>query len=113
MKKDRSDNLDQLDLVDNYVKSERGIEPDPYLVTKLMSRIDSLERVEAEFAPEFRENHIFFSTLYRVAIAAGIALILFLGVSIGSSYKGSLNNEIALNINDNQIENLHLYQGEE
>jgi len=37
MKKEKWDNLNELDLVDNYVKSERGIEPDPSLVSKLIS----------------------------------------------------------------------------
>ena len=113
MKKEKLGNSDQLDIVDNYIRSERGVEPDPYLVTKLMTKIDSLNEIDEEYAPGIRDNRIFFSALYKVAIAASIALILFLGVSLGSSYKSSLNNEISLNINDNQIENLHLYQGDE
>lgn len=113
MKKEKLGNIDPLDLVDDYIKSERGVEPDPYFVPKLMTRIDSLNEVDKEYAPGIRDNRIFFSALYRVAIAASIALILFLGVSLGSSYKNSQNNEISLNINDNQIENLHLYQGDE
>ena len=126
MKKERSDNSEPLSIVDNYIKSERGIEPDPSLVSRLMSRIErveisetdteglsKLQMIKEESAPVIRENQIFFSALYRVAIAASVALILFLGVSLGASYKGFNNDQISLNINDNQIENLHLYLVEE
>ncbi len=126
MKRERSDNSQQLSIVDNYIKSERDIEPNPLLVSRLMSRIERIEISETdteglsklqkskdESAPVMRDNQIFFSALYRVAIAASVALILFLGVSLGTSYKGFNNNQISLNINDNQIENLHLYLVEE
>ncbi|HBZ26793.1 MAG TPA: hypothetical protein DEO54_11285 [Rikenellaceae bacterium] len=123
MKKEKWDNFNELDLVDNYIKSERGIEPDPSLVSKLISTIEAIEQSRAGVneigitganeITKSRNNQIFMSALYRVAIAASIALILFLGVSLGSSFKGSVNYEMSVNINDNQMENLHIYTADE
>jgi len=123
MKKEKWDNFNELDLVDNYVKSERGIEPDPSLVSKLISTIEAIEHSRAGVneigitganeITKSRNNQIFMSALYRVAIAASIALILFLGVSLGSSFKGSVNYEMSVNINDSQMENLHIYTADE
>jgi hypothetical protein len=85
--------------IDEFIRREKETIPNPYLSTRVMAKIEGLEKVE-------RKKNTLWQTL---ALAAGMAAVAFLGVSIGSSDVKSGTKERILNINDRQIENLGYY----
>lgn len=85
--------------IDEFIRREKETVPNPYLSTRVMAKIEGLEKVERRRAPLW----------HTLALAAGIAAVAFLGVSIGNSYVESGTPEKILNINDRQIENLGYY----
>ncbi|KUK77351.1 MAG: hypothetical protein XD92_0830 [Proteiniphilum acetatigenes] len=87
------------DHIDELIRREKETVPNPYLPTRVMAKIEGLENVERRRTP-------FLQTL---ALAASIAAVIFLGVSIGNRYVESGTPERTLNINDRQIENLDYY----
>lgn len=85
--------------IDEFIRREKETIPNPYLSTRVIAKIEGLEKVE-------RKKNTLWQTL---ALAAGMAAVAFLGVSIGSSDVKSGTKERILNINDRQIENLGYY----
>jgi len=87
------------DHIDEFIGREKETVPNPYLPTRVMAKIEGLKKVERRRTP-FRQT---------LALAAGFAAVIFLGVSIGNRYVESGTPERTLNINDRQIENLGYY----
>lgn len=89
--------------IDEFIRREKETVPNPYLSTRVMTKIEGLEKVKSKNA----------SLWPALALAASIAAVAFLGVSIGNSYVESGTPEKILNINDRQIENLGFYNFDE
>jgi type VI protein secretion system component VasF len=89
--------------IDAFIRREKETVPNPYLSTRVMTKIEELEQKERRKAPLWQ----------TLALAASIAAIAFLGVSIGNSYVESGTSERILNINDRQIESLGYYHFDE
>jgi len=87
------------DHIDELIRREKETIPNPYLSSRVMAKIEGLENVERRRTP-FRQT---------LALGAGFAAAIFLGVSIGNSYVENRTPERTLNINDRQIENLDYY----
>ncbi|MBK5195939.1 MAG: hypothetical protein JJE08_07935 [Proteiniphilum sp.] len=84
--------------IDELIRREKETEPNPFLVTRVMAKIEGAKKMRSR-APLWQ----------TITLAAGIAAVAFLGVSIGNSYVENGTAEVALNINDRQIENLGYY----
>jgi len=84
--------------IDELIRREKETEPNPFLVTRVMAQIEGVKKRRHK-APLWQ----------TVTLAASIAAVVFLGVSIGNSYVENVTPAIALNINDRQIENLGYY----
>jgi hypothetical protein len=89
--------------IDEFIRHEKETVPNPYLSTRVMAKIEGLEKVERRKA----------SLWQTLALAISIAAIAFLGVSIGNSYVEGGTPERILNINDRQIESLGYYNFDE
>ncbi len=87
------------DHIDKLIRREKEMVPNPYLSTRVMAKIEGLKQVERRRTP-FRQ---------AIALAAGFAAAILLGVSLGNSYVENGTPDIALNINDAQMENLQYY----
>lgn len=85
--------------IDEFIRRAKETVPNPYLSTRVMAKIEGLEKVERRKSPLWQ----------ALALAASMAAVAFLGVSIGNSYVESGTSERILNINDRQIENLGYY----
>jgi len=85
--------------IDEFIRREKETVPNPYLSTRVMAKIEGLEKGERRKAPLWQ----------TLAFAASMAAVTFLGVSIGNSYVEGGTPERTLNINDRQIENLGYY----
>ncbi len=85
--------------INELIRREKETVPNPHLSTRVMAEIEGLEKVERRRAPVWQ----------TLALAASIAAVTFLGVSLGNSYVESGTPERTLNINDRQIENLGYY----
>ena len=86
------------DHIDELIRREKETEPNPFLVTRVMAEIEGAKKMRSS-APLWQS----------LTLAAGIAAVAFLGVSIGNSYVENGTVDVALNINDRQIENLEYY----
>lgn len=84
--------------IDELIRREKETEPNPFLVTRVMAKIEGAKKMRSS-APLWQS----------LTLAASIAAVAFLGVSIGNSYVENGTAGVALNINDRQIENLGYY----
>jgi|SRR5690554_1273156 type VI protein secretion system component VasF len=84
--------------IDELIRREKETEPNPFLVTHVMAKIEG--------AKKMRRSTPLWQSL---TLAAGMAAVVFLGISIGNSYVENGTTAVALNINDRQIENLGYY----
>jgi len=84
--------------IDELIRREKETEPNPFLATRVMARIEDAKKRRRR-APLWQ----------TITLAASIAAVAFLGVSIGNSYVENGTAEVPLNINDRQIENLGYY----
>lgn len=89
--------------IDEFIRREKETVPNPYLSTRIMAKIEGLGKEERRKSPLWQ----------TLALAASIAAVAFLGVSIGNSYAESGTSERILNINDRQIESLGYYHFDE
>jgi hypothetical protein len=87
------------DIIDKVIEKEKQVESNPFLATRIMSKIT------IENAPLNKIIYFFRS----LVIAASIALVIITGVSIGKIYDEHRIDSMALNINDSQMENLIYY----
>lgn len=85
--------------INELIRREKETEPNPFLATRVMAKIEGAEKEERIRAP-------FWQTL---VLATSIAAVTFLGVTIGNSYEESGTPGMIVNINDRQIENLGYY----
>lgn len=85
--------------IDEIIEKEKQIESNPFLSTRIMSKIAT------ENTP--LNKRVYFFRL--LVVVASIALVMRIGVSIGKIYDENKIGNITLNINDYQIENLFYY----
>lgn len=85
--------------IDDLIRREKQTEPSPFLSTHVMAAIEKSNKPEFKKAPVWQ----------TIAVAAGIAAVAFLGVTIGNSYVDNASPKMVMNINDSQIENLGYY----
>lgn len=86
-------------LIDEMIEKEKQMESNPFLSTRIMSKIAT------ENTP--LNKRVYFFRL--LVVVASIALVMRIGVSIGKIYDENKIGNITLNINDYQIENLFYY----
>lgn len=86
-------------LIDEMIEKEKQMESNPFLSTRIMSKIAT------ENTP--LNKRVYFFRL--LVVVASIALVMRIGVSIGKIYDENKIGNITLNINDSQIENLFYY----
>ena len=84
-------------ILDRYIQKELEVKPSPYLSSKVMERIGN------------RSRRV--SIAFNFAMAAVVAAVLVTGIFLGSNYttRNDKGEQLALNINDTHLENLHLY----
>jgi len=87
------------DHIDELIRREKETGPNPYLTTRIMAKIEGVSKMERRSTPLWQ----------ALAVATSIAVVTFLGVSIGNSYVENGTPYLVLNINDAQIENLGYY----
>ncbi len=85
--------------IDDFIQREKEIEPNPFLSTKVMAKLENSKEIATVKQPIWRV----------VPIVASIAIAAFLGISIGNDYIENESPEYVMNINDSQIENLSYY----
>ncbi|MEN6619356.1 MAG: hypothetical protein ABFC28_07670 [Rikenellaceae bacterium] len=87
------------EIINEYIDSQLKIEPNPFLTTQIMSKLESMEQ---------RKFYVL-SSIQKVLVAASITAVVILGISLGTSYNKETSNSVSLNINDYQIENLQIF----
>ncbi len=92
-------------LLESFIEMEKSTEPNPYLVSKIINRL------EREYALPKDTKRTF--ALQTIAMAAGVALAIAMGVTIGNNYTQNRQYSNAITVNDSQIENLNIYISEE
>lgn len=96
----------KMEKIDKYIEDEKAITPSPFLESRILARIENLER---EQIPMPKRARLWPS----VAVAAGIAIIAFTGIKIGSTYKNPSSDYAGLIVNDNYIEQLSIYTADD
>ncbi|MDP3398629.1 MAG: hypothetical protein Q8S23_05740 [Bacteroidales bacterium] len=93
-------------ILEDFIKSELSTEPNPFLVSKIMNRLET-KTLEAK-----KDKRSF--ALQSIAVAAGITISIVMGISLGTIYtQNRLSNTTTLAINDSHIENLGIYTQQE
>jgi type VI protein secretion system component VasF len=92
-------NDDMNNHIDNYIHREKKTEPNPFLSSLIMSKIQ---------APLTKRMTVWHS----IAVAASISIVIFLGFRLGGMTDISSNDYSALNINDSEIENFIYFNNE-
>lgn len=82
--------------IDELIYREKQTEHNPYMATRIMSRIESP-----------MQKHV--NRWQVIALAASVAVAVVLGIGLGNSYTSTSDNISGLYVNDSQIENLSLY----
>jgi hypothetical protein len=85
--------------IDNYIEQQLKIEPNPYLTTRIMSKLDSINE----------KNAFNFSPIQKIGITASIAASIMIGIMLGTNYKSDTSNSMSININDSKIENFQIF----
>lgn len=85
------------DYINDLINREKQTEPNPFLSTLIMSRIET---------PVAKRMTVWQS----IAVAASISTVIFLGTQLGRLSTGEKST--ALNINDSEIENFIYYNDE-
>ena len=92
-------------ILENFIKSELSTEPNPFLVSKIMNRLET-KTLEAK-----KDKRSF--ALQSIAVAAGVTIAVVMGISLGTKYTETRINNKTLAINDSYIENLGIYTQQE
>lgn len=85
--------------ITDFIDSKLKIEPNPYLTTQIMAKLESMEQSEPYKL----------SSLQKAVVAVSITIVVLLGISLGTLYNKETTESFALNINDFQIENLQIF----
>lgn len=85
--------------LDDLINREKQTEQNPYLATRIMSRIDNPIQKPV-------------NRWQTIAIAASIVFAIASGIGLGNSYISNSNNMDGLYVNDSHIENFSLYNTE-
>lgn len=85
--------------IDNYIESQLKIEPNPFLTTQIMAKLDNMNE----------KNVFILSTIQKIGITVSIAASIMMGVILGTNYKSDSSNVISININDSKIENFQIF----
>lgn len=83
--------------IDDLINREKQTEPNPFLSTLIMSRIET---------PVTKKLRVWQS----IAVAASISAVIFLGAQLGRF--SASDKDITLNINDSEIENFIYFNDE-
>lgn len=92
-------------ILEDFIKSELSTEPNPFLVSKIMNRLET-KTLEAK-----KDKRSF--ALQSIAVAAGVTIAVVMGISLGTKYTETRINNKTLAINDSYIENLGIYTQQE
>jgi hypothetical protein len=82
--------------IDDLINREKQTEQNPYLATRIMSRIENPMKKTA-------------NRWQTIAIAASIVFAIASGIGLGNSYTANPDNMDRLFVNDSHIENFSLY----
>ncbi len=85
--------------INDLIQREKQTEPNPFLSTRVLAMIEKNQQPAHRKAPVWQV----------VTVAASLAVVAFLGVTLGNSYVDNASHEMVMNINDSQIENLGYY----
>jgi len=85
--------------ITDFIDSKLKIEPNPYLTTQIMAKLESMEH----------NGHYKLSSLQKTVVAVSITIVVLMGISFGTLYNKEKTDSYALNINDYQIENLQIF----
>jgi len=85
--------------IDELINTEKQTEFNPYLTTRIMSRIENPMQKPV-------------NRWQTIAVAASIAFAIASGIGLGNSYTTTTDNMSGLFVNDSQIESLSLYNTE-
>ncbi|MCK9303952.1 MAG: hypothetical protein PHP30_08050 [Bacteroidales bacterium] len=94
--------------IEDLIQREKATEPNPYLSARVMAQI-AKENFGKEDQPVITKTPVW----QTVIAATSIVAFAFLGVLAGNSYSKNVSYEIAININDRQIESLDYYNFED
>ena len=85
--------------IDDLIKREKQTEANPYLATRIMSRIENPIQKPV-------------SRWQTIAVAASVVFAIASGIGLGNSYTPTSDNISGLYVNDSRIENFSLYNTE-
>lgn len=89
--------------IHDFICKEKELTPNPFISTRVMEKIKASNTRQKSSTP-----------YYKVAIlAASLAGVIFLGITIGNTYKTVTDEQLTMNINDQQIESLYYYNSED
>jgi hypothetical protein len=83
-------------LITEFVNREKELQHNPFLATRIMSSLAVKQRKSIGY-------------FQYVGIAACIATLIVLGISIGNTYDNTPKQYSELNINDSEMENFAIY----
>jgi hypothetical protein len=86
-------------LIDNYIKEKKRVQLNPFLITRIMSKIKDSNPSESKIKPAWS----FFS------LAIAVSLAVYAGITLGNSYHFPSAQSEAIEINDHTIENIAFY----
>ena len=86
--------------IEDFIRKEKEVKVNPYLATRVLAKLEEKNEpvVFGTIAPIWK----------KVAVAASFALVIAMGLGLGSMVKGE-KKYIPININDAHLENLNLY----
>lgn len=87
--------------IDEYIQAEKSISPNPFLRTRIMTKIEAAQNVSAQRS----------TVLQRAVLTFSLIITAFIGYEIGKVFTPNVpSTEYSLNINDSHIENLSYYK---
>ncbi len=89
--------------IDELIKREKQMEPNPFLTTRVMAAIEKSEKQSQR--SELKRVPLWQAVLVTMSLVA----VALLGITIGNAYVDSTSSKMVVNINDSQIENLGFY----
>lgn len=102
---EKNNKINKKDILESFIESELSTEPNPFLASKIMNRL------EATTLESKRGRRSF--ALQSIAVAAGVTIAVVMGISLGTKYTETRINNTTLAINDSYIENLGIYTQQE